>query len=366
MIEDLIGRQATDFNTERLSKHLQGKTVLITGAAGSIGSGLVRQLAELNVERLILCDNAETPLHELSLTIEEEYPGVPYSARICNVEDYIRMQLVVEECRPDYIFHSAAYKHVPLMENHPCEAVITNVLGTKNMLDLAINYRAEAFIMISTDKAVNPTSIMGATKRVAEIYTQATYNRLKAIDDCSTRIITTRFGNVLGSNGSVLPHFKKQIAQGGPLTVTHPDMSRYFMTMTEACGLVLEAACIGQGGEIFLFDMGEPIRISELAKSLILMEGLEPEEDIKIVYTGIRPGEKLHEELHYGYENIESTPDERISLIKDPRDYNPAQVNKQTEELIGIARTYNKAALVKALKLFVPEFHSRNTGNKFN
>ena len=359
-IEDLLGRIPIAINTESIAENLKDKVVLITGAAGSIGSEIVRQLSLFNTHVLILCDNAETPLHELCLELNEKFPKTSYFPKICNVQDYLQMKNIFQKYKPDYIYHAAAYKHVPMMENHPCEAVLANVLGSKNIVDLAVENEAEAFVMVSTDKAVNPTNVMGATKRIAEIYVQSLYNKIKDQQKSSLRIITTRFGNVLGSNGSVIPLFTKQIEKGGPLTVTHKDVIRYFMTIPEACRLVLEAGNMGKGGEVFLFDMGESVRIVDLAEKMIRLLGLEPYKDIDIVFTGLRPGEKLYEELFYDEEKVQLTHNEKIR-IGAVTQYDFELVAREIDELIRMAYDYNKLELVRKMKKIVPEYISQNS-----
>ncbi|MBN8789366.1 MAG: polysaccharide biosynthesis protein, partial [Terrimonas sp.] len=316
-IEDLLPRKPIEINNQLVSKEIYGKRVLITGAAGSIGSEIARQVMSYNPEMVVLCDQAESPLHEMQLELEEGYPAAKIKTFIASIRNLRRMIIPFKEYRPHIVFHAAAYKHVPMMEKDPEEAIFTNVMGTRNMADLSVCFGVEKFIMISTDKAVNPTNIMGASKRIAETYVQSlnssSFNPpstellsdlLRDADDESisvvnnkTRFITTRFGNVLGSNGSVIPRFRSQIQHGGPITVTHPEITRYFMTIPEAVQLVLEAATMGNGGEIFVFDMGQPVKIADLAKNMIKLAGLVPDKDINIVYTGLRPGEKLYEEL---------------------------------------------------------------------
>ena len=359
-IEDLLERIPIAIDTESIAENLKYKVVLVTGAAGSIGSEIVRQLSRFNVRVLILCDNAETPLHELCLELDEKFPETSYFPKICNVQDYLQMRSIFKKYKPDYVYHAAAYKHVPMMENHPCEAVLTNVLGSKNIVDLAVENQAEAFVMISTDKAVNPTNVMGATKRIAEIYVQSLYNEIKKQRKSSLRIITTRFGNVLGSNGSVVPLFTKQIEKGGPLTVTHKDVIRYFMTIPEACRLVLEAGNMGKGGEVFLFDMGESVKIVDLAEKMIRLVGLEPYKDIDIVFTGLRPGEKLYEELLYNEEKVQLTHNKKI-LISAVTQYDFEDVAQSVDTLIRLAYDYDKLKLVKKMKKIVPEYISQNS-----
>lgn len=359
-IEDLLGRIPIAINIELIANNLKGKTIMVTGAGGSIGSEIVRQLSQFDIGMIMLCDTAETPVHELGLELDEKFPETPYISKICNVQDYVQMKHIIGKYKPDYIYHAAAYKHVPLMENHPCEAVLTNVLGSKNIIDLAIENQVEVFVMISTDKAVNPSNVMGAAKRVAEIYVQSLYKKLKDERANPTRIITTRFGNVLGSNGSVIPYFKKQIEKGGPVTVTHEDIIRYFMTIPEACRLVLEAGNMGKGGEVFLFDMGDSVRIKDLAEKMIRLAGLEPYKDIDIVYTGLRPGEKLYEEMLYDKEKVQPTTNKKI-VVGTVREYDYDEVSAEINELIRIAYSYDKNELVRKMKKIVPEFISHNS-----
>ena len=312
-IEDLLGREEICINMTEIATSLKGKVVLVTGAAGSIGSELCRQLCTFNLKQLILFDSAETPMHNIRLELEEKFPQVEFAAVMGDIRMIDRVESLFLRFQPQYVFHAAAYKHVPLMEENPCEAVHTNVYGTRNVADMAVKYNVDKFIMISTDKAVNPTNVMGASKRLAEIYVQSLSIAIsKGLHPGKTRFITTRFGNVLGSNGSVIPRFREQLAKGGPLTVTHPDIIRYFMTIPEACRLVLEAAFMGKGNEIFVFDMGTPVKIADLARRMIELAGLIPGEDIEIQYTGLRPGEKLYEELLATKENVLPTNNAKI------------------------------------------------------
>jgi FlaA1/EpsC-like NDP-sugar epimerase len=290
-IEDLLERDEIRLDENKVQKELLDRCILVTGAAGSIGSEIVRQLARFSPKQIILIDQAESPLYHLELELNEKFPNVNFEIIICDVNHKVRMRKIMEAFLPQIIYHAAAYKHVPMMENNPVEAVFTNVLGTRIIADLAIEFKTEKFVMVSTDKAVNPTSVMGATKRIAEIYTQSLNSKN------STRYITTRFGNVLGSNGSVIPLFREQIEKGGPVTITHAEVTRYFMTIPEACQLVLEAGAMGEGGEIYIFDMGKSVKILDLAKKMIKLSRLELGKDIQIKYTGLRPGEKLYEEL---------------------------------------------------------------------
>lgn len=356
-IEDLLGRIPIAIDTDSIARNLAGKVVMITGAAGSIGNEIVRQLTCFDTQLLLLCDNAETPVYELCLELDENYPDTAYKAKICDVQNYRQMKHIIEKYRPDYIYHAAAYKHVPLMEDHPCEAVLTNVLGTKNLVDLAVANQVEAFVMISTDKAVNPSNVMGASKRLAEIYVQSLSQQIAAGAD-KTRIITTRFGNVMGSSGSVIPYFRKQIEQGGPVTVTHPDIIRYFMTLSEACRLVLEAGNFGKGGEVFLFDMGDPVKIKDLAERMIALSGVRPYRDIDIVYTGLRPGEKLYEELLYNKETVIPTHNKKI-VIGSVEKYDFEYVQSMTAGLIELAGAFDKDKVLSLMKTLIPELKNR-------
>lgn len=308
-IEDLLGRDEIRINMENIKKELQGKTVLVTGAAGSIGSEICRQLCTFGLKELVLFDMAETPMHHIRLELEDTFPSVKFTPVVGDIRVVPRLQWLMRTYKPQVVFHAAAYKHVPLMEENPCEAVLANVIGTRNLADLAVEYGVERFVMISTDKAVNPTNVMGASKRLAEIYVQTlSMSIAKGETRGKTKFITTRFGNVLGSNGSVIPRFREQLLKGGPLTVTHPDIIRYFMTIPEAVRLVLEAGVMGEGNEIFVFDMGQPVKIADLARRMIELAGLVPDQDIQIEYTGLRPGEKLYEELLATKENRAVTP----------------------------------------------------------
>ncbi|MFR9166294.1 MAG: UDP-N-acetylglucosamine 4,6-dehydratase family protein [Dysgonomonas sp.] len=358
-IEDLLGRPEIKISMEAIAEDVEGKTILITGAAGSIGSEIVRQLANFNPKCLICLDQAETPLNELKIELEKNFPTLNFVFLIRDIRNLHRMSTVFEKYRPDIVYHAAAYKHVPLMEKDPCEAVITNVLGTKYLVDLSIGYSVEMFVMISTDKAVNPTNIMGATKRIAEIYVQscamdAQRNKLK------TKFVTTRFGNVLGSNGSVIPLFGKQIQKGGPVTVTHPEITRYFMTIPEACRLVLEASVIGNSGYIYVFDMGEPVKILGLALRMIELAGLTPEKDIKIQFSNLRPGEKLYEELLNNAEVTVPTSHKKVLMAK-VREYDYKEVLPIVEKIIFYAEEGDEYKMVALMKEFVPEFVSNNS-----
>ncbi|WP_425444080.1 SDR family NAD(P)-dependent oxidoreductase [Sphingobacterium athyrii] len=359
-IEDLLERDPIKINDDHILSQTKGKRILVTGAAGSIGSEIASQLGKYEPQMIILCDQAESPLHNLQLDLQDEFPEQVYHTYIADIRSTKRMRLLFETFKPHYVYHAAAYKHVPMMENHPLEAVQTNVLGTKNLADLAVEFQVEKFVFVSTDKAVNPTNIMGATKRIAEIYVQSLNNHLESIQDGSTKFITTRFGNVLGSNGSVIPRFRDQIQKGGPVTVTHPEITRYFMTIPEACRLVLEAGAMGQGGEIFVFDMGKSVKIVELAKKMIRLSGFKPNEDIEIKFTGLRPGEKLYEELLNDLENTLPTHHEKIMIAK-VRENNYNIVSLKLAELKERLATQNKNEVVYQMKLIVPEFKSKNS-----
>ena len=359
-IEDLLERPEITINTDNLQQHLHGKVLLISGAAGSIGSELVRQVQQYHPKVTILLDAAESPLHDLTLELKSTYPDTRFIAVIADVRNRERLEQIYREMRPDIVYHAAAYKPVPLMEDYPNEAVQANVLGTKNMADLAVEYGVQRFVMISTDKAVNPTNIMGASKRIAEIYVQSLFKHLQKEHPECTKFITTRFGNVLGSNGSVIPYFRKQIAAGGPVTVTHPDIIRYFMTIPEACCLVMEAGFLGQGGEIFVFDMGQPVKILDLARNMIRLAGYQPEVDIPIVFTGLRPGEKLYEELLNQKERTIPTENSKI-MIAHVREFDFQQVSKQVDQLLTTSRQDKPFLTVKQMKELVPEFISKNS-----
>ncbi len=359
-IEDLLGRKPIDTHNPAVSDSVRDRTIMITGAAGSIGSEIVRQVAKMSPGRIILVDQAETPMHEIQLELELKYPGVPFKLCIADIANEVRMRGIFDRYRPQIVYHAAAYKHVPMMERNLVEAVQTNVFGTKNIADLSMRYGVERFVMISTDKAVNPTNIMGASKRIAEIYVQSLAISIKNQNRNSTRFVTTRFGNVLGSNGSVIPLFRKQIAQGGPVTVTHRDIIRYFMTIPEACQLVMEAGCMAEGGEIFIFDMGKPIRIYDLARRMIKLAGLRPDVDIPIVETGLRPGEKLYEELLNDHESTLPTHHKKIMIAK-VRTYDYAEVCERLAAMLDTLHRDNEHDIVAAMKCLVPEFKSQNS-----
>lgn len=353
-INDLLGRDVIEISVEHIQKDLKGKVVLISGSAGSIGSEIVRQVSAFEPKLLVLVDQAESPLFQLELDQLSEYKMINSQFILADVSDVNRLESIFNTHQPDYVFHAAAYKHVPMMEKNPMEAVRVNILGTRNMANLSVKYNVTKFVMISTDKAVNPTNVMGASKRFAEIYVQS----LNSISN--TQFITTRFGNVLGSNGSVIPLFEKQIINGGPLTVTHPDITRFFMTIPEACRLVLEAGSMGHGGEIFVFDMGESVKIVDLAKRMIRLSGLELDKDIRIEFTGLRPGEKLYEELLNKEENTKTTHHHKI-MIANIRIYEKETVDQAIEKLKVALDEQDTFGLVKILKEVIPEYKSENS-----
>lgn len=353
-IDDLLGREVIMLSDGKVEETLQGKTVLVTGAAGSIGSGLVRQIASYRPKLVIAFDQAESPLYDLENELRTTHPQLKFEAVIGDICRSERVRNLFDTFRPEIVFHAAAYKHVPLMELNPSEAVLTNVFGTQILVDMAVDFNVETFVLISTDKAVNPTNVMGGSKRIAEIFAQSSQGRGR------TKFVTTRFGNVLGSNGSVIPLFKRQIEIGGPVTVTHPEVTRYFMTIPEACQLVLEAGAFGEGGEIFVFDMGESVKIIDLAKQMIRLSGFEPERDIKIEITGLRPGEKLYEELLNDEENTLPTHHPQIKIAK-VRTYPFEEVRKQISHLVRLFDQQNNDLLVQEMKAIVPEFKSNNS-----
>jgi FlaA1/EpsC-like NDP-sugar epimerase len=356
-IEDLLERDPIVLDNDQIRKQVRGKRILVTGAAGSIGGEIVRQLASFSPEMIILCDQAETPLHDLELEMRESSYKVQYIPFLTSVNHLPRMEALFEKFKPHHVYHAAAYKHVPMMEFNPIEAVKVNVLGTKQVADLSIKYGVDRFVMVSTDKAVNPTNVMGASKRLAEMYVQG----LSAEKNHITRFITTRFGNVLGSNGSVILRFKDQIEKGGPVTVTHPNITRYFMTIPEACQLVLEAGSMGNGGEVFVFDMGSPVKIAELAKKMIRLYGMIPNIDINITYSGLRPGEKLYEELLTDGENTIKTYHHKI-LIAKVREVNFQEISISFEQFASQVSTIgDESALVAAMKRMMPEYISQNS-----
>lgn len=360
-IEDLLSREEINIDLDNIRNELSGSVIMVTGAAGSIGSELCRQLCCFNLKQLILFDFSETATYEVDMELKKRFPDRSILPIIGDVRNRDRVESQTRLYHPDIIFHAAAYKHVPMMEKYPCEAVRTNVLGTSIMADTALKYGVKKFIMISTDKAVNPSSVMGATKRLAEMYVQSLGSAIQEGNIIGkTSFITTRFGNVLGSNGSVIPLFRQQIMEGGPVTVTHPDIIRYFMTIPEACRLVLEAAFMGQGNDIFIFDMGKPVKITDMACRMIKLAGLQPDKDIEIVYTGLRPDEKLYEELLYNEEN--STPTLNPKIFKGislKQDYD--KIKPALQQLVEVAQTDNKKETVYQLKQIVPEFKSMNS-----
>ena len=353
-IEDLLARKEIQLNSPKIREMLEGKSILVTGAAGSIGSGLALQILHYQPKELVLFDQAESPLHELGLSIKDLAHESKVEKVIGDIRNKERLRKVFETFHPQIVFHSAAYKHVPLMEENPSEAILTNVFGSKNLADIANEFGVESFILISTDKAVNPTNVMGASKRIAEMYCQSFDAHSK------TKFITTRFGNVLGSNGSVIPIFKKQIENGGPIRITHKEINRFFMTIPEACQLVLEATSFGAGGEIYLFDMGQPVKILDLAKNMIRLSGLEPEKDIEIEFIGLRPGEKIFEELLANEENSLPTHHEKI-LVGKVRSYPFEEVSSNIQELIDLFESQNNLSIVQKMKDMIPEFKSNNS-----
>ena len=363
-IEDLLERDSIHIHNELMGEQLQNRRILVTGAAGSIGSEIVRQLAAFHPQMIILNDYSETPLHDLQLELNENFTENTFHCFIGDIRDVTRMETLFKTLRPHYVYHAAAYKHVPLMENNPSEAIRTNVMGTKIIADLSVKYGVYKFVMISTDKAVNPSNVMGASKRLAEIYVQSLYqnntSNTSNQDHSTTKFITTRFGNVLGSNGSVIPRFNAQIKKGGPITVTHPDITRYFMTIPEACKLVLEAGSMGEGGEIYIFDMGKSIKIVDLAKKMIRLSGLIPNQDISIEFTGLRPGEKLYEELLNNQENTLPTHHHKIMIAK-VKEYDYKEINLHLDELIRLSCVYLDRKVVAKMKEIVPEFKSNNS-----
>lgn len=364
-ILDLLDRKPIVLNNNNLIKQLTNKVVLITGAAGSIGSEIVRQALTFYPEKLIILDQAESPLHELSLEILKVSKNTKIETIICDVRNVKSLRSVFEKYNPNIVFHAAAYKHVPLMENNPREAINTNVIGTKNLADLSLEFQVKKFVLVSTDKAVNPSNVMGASKRIAEKYVQSLFfenleKHEKEIDKKVTKFITTRFGNVLGSNGSVVPLFTKQINEGGPITITHPDIIRYFMTIPEACQLVLEAGVMGNGGEIYIFDMGKPVKIIDLAKKMIRLAGFEPDKDIKIKIVGLRPGEKLYEELLNDGSKTLETHHNKIMIAEEKKE-DAKKVLTEIEILINTMATLTNNEIVAQMKAIVPEFISMNS-----
>ena len=356
-IEDLLGRDPIHINMQRIGMQLEGKRVLITGAAGSIGSEIMRQVAVFNPYQLILVDQAETPLNDIRLELRAKWSNLEAPTLVADISNQRRMEEIFRDYQPEYVFHAAAYKHVPMMEDNVSEAIQNNVLGTKVLADLSVKYGVRRFVMVSTDKAVNPSNVMGCSKRICEIYVQALAKKIKGDVKAGTQFVTTRFGNVLGSNGSVIPLFRQQIERGGPITVTHPDIIRYFMTIPEACQLVLEAGSMGRGGEIFIFDMGKPVKIVDLAKKMIRLSGRT---DIKIVFTGLRHGEKLYEELLATKENTKPTSHDKI-MIANVREYDFEEVSHEIDALIQSSYEFNPMATVARMKDLVPEFRSLNS-----
>lgn len=360
-IEDLLMRPEIKISMEEIIENFKGKTVMVTGAAGSIGSELCRQLATFGIKELVLYDNSETPMHNLRLELEEKFPELNFIPVIGDVRLLPRLDYAFRKWRPQVVFHAAAYKHVPLMEENPCEAVLVNVAGSRNVADKCIEYDVEKMVMVSTDKAVNPTNIMGCTKRLAEIYVQSMGLAMEQGKKAGkTKFVTTRFGNVLGSNGSVIPRFREQIAKGGPVTVTHPEITRFFMTIPEACRLVMEAATMSTGNQIFVFDMGESVKIDDLARRMIQLAGFTPDKDIMIEYSGLRPGEKLYEEVLSNNENTLPTDHTRIRIAK-VREYDYADALAGVDELERLSREVEIPAMVRLMKEIVPEFISKNS-----
>lgn len=357
-IEDLLDRDPIQLDIDQIKNEITGKKILITGAAGSIGSEIVRQILAFNPSKIIMLDYAESPLYELELEMQDMSTVCHIEPVIGDIRNIERMRNVFATFTPDYVFHAAAYKHVPMMENNPSESILTNVYGTKIIADLAVEFSVKKFVMISTDKAVNPTNIMGATKRIAEIYTQSLNKN--SSKGPGTKFITTRFGNVLGSNGSVIPRFRKQIEEGKPITVTHPEITRFFMTISEACQLVLEAGAMGKGGEIFIFDMGKSVRIADLAKKMVKLSGLELGKDIQMTYTGLRPGEKLYEELLNDQENTIPTHHKKIMIAK-VKEYDFSLISNEITDLINLFNKQDNEAIVRKMKQIVPEYISNNS-----
>ena len=367
-VEDLLPRQEIKVDMESVGAMLKDRRVLITGSAGSIGSEMVRQIAVYHPAKMLLIDQAETPQHDIRLMMSKDFPDVDAEVVVTSISRQRRMEQIFKTYRPDYVFHAAAYKHVPMMEDNPSEAVLNNIYGTKLIADLSVKYGVKKFVMVSTDKAVNPTNVMGCSKRICEIYVQALNNKLKNDGNgnedenengnvVKTQFVTTRFGNVLGSNGSVIPLFREQIKNGGPVTVTDPRIVRFFMLIPEACKLVLEAGTKGNGGEIFVFDMGQPVKIADLAKRMIMLSGAK---DVKIEYTGLRPGEKLYEEVLNDEEGTKPSFHDKIR-IAEVREYDYAEVSKEIDDLIEISKQYDDMATVKKMKDIVPEYKSNNS-----
>lgn len=355
-IEDLLNRKPIKIENEEVTSRHANKAVLVTGGAGSIGSEIVRQVALFNPSLIVVLDQAETPLYDIELEMKNKYPHIRFKFVLGDVSNIHRVEPLFQAYNFSMVYHAAAYKHVPLMEENPHEAILVNVLGSKNIATLSSKYNVNRFVLISTDKAVNPTNVMGASKRAAELFVQSLQN----VEGNTTKFITTRFGNVLGSNGSVIPHFKKQIEAGGPVTITHPEIVRYFMTIPEACELVLQAGTMGDGGEIFVFDMGDPVKILDLATRMIKLSGFEPNIDIKIIYTGLRPGEKLYEELLSDDAKTLPTHNDKIMISKDPSMEFPT-VDSLTKHIVKASLMKDKVEVVKLLKIIVPEFRSNNS-----
>ena len=356
-IEDLLQREPIEVDIHKIASHLEGKRVMISGAAGSIGSEIMRQVASFNPYKLILVDQAETPLHDIRLELQDRWRDIDAETIVADISNPTRIEAIFREYKPQYIFHAAAYKHVPMMEDNVSEFIQVNVAGTRILADFAVKYGAEKFVMISTDKAVNPTNVMGCSKRICEIYVQSLAKKLQEKGEGTVQFITTRFGNVLGSNGSVIPRFRDQIQRGGPVTVTHPEIIRYFMTIPEACRLVLEAGSMGNGGEIYIFDMGKPVKIVDLAKRMISLSGRT---DVKIEFTGLRHGEKLYEELLNVKELTKPTYHDKI-MIATVREYDYDEVKERIQNLIEMSYTYDQMKIVAAMKDIVPEFVSKNS-----
>jgi FlaA1/EpsC-like NDP-sugar epimerase len=356
-IEDLLGRQSINLDKQSVKADLRGKRILITGAAGSIGSELVRQVMQYGPVSLVLVDQAESDLYEIEREVKAANSTTSVTLYLADITNKERIKQVFDYHKPDIVYHAAAYKHVPMMESNPSEAVLCNILGTKLLADLSVEYKVSKFVMVSTDKAVNPTNVMGCSKRIAEIYVQSLNNFLIGKDNSNTSFVTTRFGNVLGSNGSVIPMFKKQIQSGGPITVTHPEVTRYFMTIPEACQLVLEAGTMGKGGEIFIFDMGQAIKIADLAKKMVHLSGLEPGKDIDIVFTGLREGEKLYEELLSNYEDTLPTHHSKIMIAK-VKEYEYEEIDRYVDLFHDLVYDKNELKMVALMKELVPEYKS--------
>ena len=357
-IEDLLPREKIEIDMDKVGEMLTGKRILITGAAGSIGNEMVKQIAIYNPKELVLIDQAETPMHDVRIYMQKHHADINTHTIVTSICNQTRMEDIYKEFKPEYVFHAAAYKHVPMMEDNPSEAIQNNIYGTRVMADLAVKYGTRKFVMISTDKAVNPTNVMGCSKRICEIYVQSLDKAIKEGKvEGVTQFVTTRFGNVLGSNGSVIPLFRRQIANGGPITVTHPDIIRYFMLIPEACKLVLEAGTMGNGGEIYIFDMGKPVRIVDLAKRMIKLSGAK---NVKIEYTGLRDGEKLFEELLNDTEITKPTYHPKIKIAA-VREYDYTDAKREEDELYKLSFGYDAMTIVKKMKEIVPEFKSQHS-----